>query len=620
MSVDESTAAKMAAHLHKRRKTSETRLAAATGPAEELSALREQVSALEAALDARGRRIEAMKDIGRSLGSILNLDDVLQLIMSHVTDLLDADRSTLYLVDPKSKELRSKVLQGGDVEEIRLPLGVGIAGWVAKAGQPLNLPDVYQDRRFNPAVDKQTGYRTQTMLAFPMRDHAGRVLGVIQALNKKQGRTFSEEDERTLEAISCQAAQAIENAMLYREATQRAAELTNTRDQLAQKLAEVDLLFEFSQAMSRARDTAEVINLVLARAAALVGAEGAMMLRLDGATAQVSVLTQTSRTASVRHSTADPNEGVPGWVATRAQPLIVSDAAKDKRHSKTMAKKFEHTIKDLCGVPLISSDGACTGSLTLFNRPGGFAEEHVVLLTMLANHVAKTLEVSAAREEDQNARRLQTVGQMLAGVIHDFRTPMTIISGYVQLMVGSKLAEERQEYSELVLKQFDNISQMTRDLLQFARGDVEVLLRKVFVQQFVADVEEALTALFMSSPVKFKVDARFRGSVRMDPGRMLRVVMNVARNAKEAMPEGGTFTFTVEQVGESVLLVMADNGPGIPEELEGRLFQEFATHGKTDGTGLGLAVVKRIVQEHRGDVTCQSKRGKGTVFTVRLPL
>ncbi|MBI5497428.1 MAG: GAF domain-containing protein, partial [Deltaproteobacteria bacterium] len=148
----------------RRRRTGEVRKPE-PAPAEEAAALREQVAALDEALAAKDRRIAAMKEIGRALGAILDLDEVLALIMKHVTVLLEADRSTMYLVDPKSRELWSKIAQGDNVQEIRLPMGVGLAGWVAKAGQPLNLRDVYQDKRFNKAVDQRTGYRTQNMLA-----------------------------------------------------------------------------------------------------------------------------------------------------------------------------------------------------------------------------------------------------------------------------------------------------------------------------------------------------------------------------------------------------------------------------------------------------------------------
>ena len=361
---------------------------------------------------------------------------------------------------------------------------------------------------------------------------------------------------------------------------------------------------------------------MMERSVSLLGAEGALLLRHDGPSSSLMAYVADGGDGKPRTTTitVEPGDGVVGWVGTHAQAVLIPDASKDKRHNKACARKLDIAPKSMVGVPLMTGEGACDGSLVLFNRTGGFNEEHVVLLTMLANHGAKAMEATRIKEQDENARRLQTIGQMLSGVVHDFKTPMTIISGYVQLMQSSKDADEREEYAELILKQFDNISQMTRDLLQFARGEVEVLLRKIYVQTFLSEMQELLGRMFDASNVELSVETRFKGTVRMDPIKMARVVQNIARNAREAMPDGGKFTFAVQQSGESVHFTFSDTGPGIADEMLGRLFTEFATHGKEGGTGLGLAVVKRIVQEHRGDVTCESKKGKGTTFTVRLPL
>jgi signal transduction histidine kinase len=607
----------------RRRKTGEMALAE---PVLDAGILREQVGALESALEAKDRRISAMKEIGRSLGAQLNLDDVLALIMRHVTVLLDADRSTLYLVDAKSRELVSKVVQGDGVQDIRLPMGVGLAGWVAKSGQPLNLKDAYLDQRFHRQVDERTGYRTLSVLAVPMRDHRGNVLGVVQALNKKGNPPhFAEEDERTLEAVAPLAGTAIENAYLYRDALKQNQALRATQEELSRKLGELDLLFDFTQHLVRASGPAQIVDLGLTRAVDLTGAGGAVILRLEGAGALVQLRRARGPEGpcpveAVRVGAADSTADLVGWVASRASPLIVTDAAADPRHHGDVDRRLSFETHSFCGVPLTSSDGAAMGSLCVANRPGGFTEEQLLLMTMLGNQVAKALEAAWSKERAENAQRLQAIGQMLSGIVHDFKTPLGVISGYVQLMAQSSAAEEREEFAEQVLRQFESLSEMTRDLLQFARGEVEVLLRKVYLQNFMPEVEELLRHVFDGSRVEVAVEQKYRGSVRMDPTRMSRVITNIARNAREAMPDGGTFTFAVEQVGESVLFTFSDSGPGIPEELEGRLFTEFATHGKEGGTGLGLAVVRRIVQEHHGDVNYESRPGQGTTFTVRLPL
>ncbi|MDY7232615.1 GAF and HD-GYP domain-containing protein [Hyalangium rubrum] len=145
-----------------------------------------------------------------------DLDLLLPLIIYEASKVVEADRCSLFILDRERNELWSKVAQGSK-NEIRLPVGSGIAGQVAATGAVINIPDAYSDERFNRSFDISSGYRTQTILCVPMRDANGEVTGVIQALNKRGGRSFDAEDEELLLALGAQAAGAIENALLHEE-------------------------------------------------------------------------------------------------------------------------------------------------------------------------------------------------------------------------------------------------------------------------------------------------------------------------------------------------------------------------------------------------------------------
>ena len=136
--------------------------------------------------------------------------------MARTTEAMRADRSTLFLVDAKRRELWSKVAQGMERAEIRFPMHVGIAGHVATTGETLNIPDAYEEPRFNKDVDRLSGYRTHTILCMPLRNASGAVIGVMQCLNKQDG-AFAAEDEALLGALCSQAAIALENARLFEE-------------------------------------------------------------------------------------------------------------------------------------------------------------------------------------------------------------------------------------------------------------------------------------------------------------------------------------------------------------------------------------------------------------------
>ena len=166
-------------------------------------------------LQKENERLSSLLNVAQSLSNVMDIDELLFKIMEVVRHQLNADRCTVFLVDSDRNELWSKVAHGLK-NEIRFPIGKGIAGYVARTGETLNIKDAYSDSRFNPEVDKKTGYKTHNLLTMPMRNKQNEIIGVFQVLNKKSG-PFNEEDEELLNAISSIAASAIENAQLYDE-------------------------------------------------------------------------------------------------------------------------------------------------------------------------------------------------------------------------------------------------------------------------------------------------------------------------------------------------------------------------------------------------------------------
>ena len=160
------------------------------------------------------RNLNALLDVSRALGAEMHLDSLLPVIIHKTTEVMDAERSSLFIYDPDSDELWSKVAEGMDENTIRFPSGVGIAGDVAKTLETANIPDAYDDPRFNPEFDKQTNFKTKSVLCMPMTTRKGELIGVIQVLNKIDGGTFEESDEKLLEALCTQAGVAIVRARL----------------------------------------------------------------------------------------------------------------------------------------------------------------------------------------------------------------------------------------------------------------------------------------------------------------------------------------------------------------------------------------------------------------------
>ena len=166
------------------------------------------------------RRLERLVEAGKALNATIDLSELFGVILGIVTEHTRAERASLFLLDSKRQELWSLVAQGLGSVEIRLPAGKGLAGAVAQTGETLDIKDAYADPRFDGSVDLASGYRTRNLLVAPVRDKSGRIIGVIQILNKA-GEGFSQDDIDFLHDISVPAAIALENARLHKDSLAR---------------------------------------------------------------------------------------------------------------------------------------------------------------------------------------------------------------------------------------------------------------------------------------------------------------------------------------------------------------------------------------------------------------
>ena len=197
---------------------------------------------------------------------------------------------------------------------------------------------------------------------------------------------------------------------------------------------------------------------------------------------------------------------------------------------------------------------------------------------------------------------------------------MSVISGYSQLMVQMKDKEDRSDASQRIKRQVNTFNDMTKEVIAFARGDRGVIKQKVALTDFMAQFEEATQPEYEAANMTLEISIDDAKYGYFDAKRMLRVLTNIARNARQAMTEGGIFQTKVSTADDGGLVIdLIDNGPGVPSALKDRLFDLFTTSGKSDGTGIGLAIVKRIVDDHGGQIQFSSKANVGTSFKIWIP-
>ena len=689
-----------------------------TAKAESAAKLQARVDELEGRLARADKTVQALREVGLALGTTLDLDQLLELILKKITEILDADRATLYLLDEHRGRLLSRIMIGDEARSIELPIGEGIAGYVAKVGRTVRVKDAYRDKRFQREWDEVTGYRTRSILAAPMKNHVGRTIGVIQVLNKrgpetepsrtkatggkrkvsrsKPGRAvvgdrwrnelaldepqaepaggtvsrregegdlwqeqlafpaarglattegisrerssnesgdvpigceFSQHDEELLTALATQAAVSIDNSRLFLSVIQKNMQLVETKEQLEHRVSDLKLLFELESAMGRAATLEDLARAVVTEAARACEAQagGLLIDEPEGGVWLYFVDAGSRRDGvEVRRVAQKRGEGVIGWAMSHNEAVSLPpeyNRSDDAPASSRRAQVLGVSIQSAIAVPLEGEDGVPIGAMGLFNsrKASGFSQDDRALLRLVSANASTAVRLFCSRVERERSERLTSIGRLLSGVMHDMRTPLTVISGYVQLMALSLDPNTRSEHAKLILKQFDAISAMQREVLEFARGERSILLRRVYLTKFFGEVELQIMQELAGTKVKLVMEVEDRGVARFDEAKMTRVAHNLVRNAVEAMGEaGGTITLRAYRDGGDLVVSFADTGKGVPKEIEGKLFQSFVTAGKKRGTGLGLAIVKKIVDEHSGTIAVDSS-SKGATFTIRLP-
>ena len=181
-----------------------------------LTRIKQIRNGLDFTLPIKSDPLVSLVKIGRSITAVTDINVLLKVIAEETKIAIQADRCTVFMYDKEKNELWSKVALGMDSQEIRFPADRGLAGYVVKTGEPLNIPDAYNDSRFNPDIDKETGYRTKTILCMPIKNNNQEIIGAFQVLNKLNG-VFTKGDEDLLAAIGGSASIALENAQLFEQ-------------------------------------------------------------------------------------------------------------------------------------------------------------------------------------------------------------------------------------------------------------------------------------------------------------------------------------------------------------------------------------------------------------------
>ena len=216
--------------------------------------------------------------------------------------------------------------------------------------------------------------------------------------------------------------------------------------------------------------------------------------------------------------------------------------------------------------------------------------------------------------------KMVVVGEMVSTIIHDFKSPFTGIQLSSEMLKDLHPDEETAEWCELIQLQVQRMLGMADEVLEFSRGNAVLHKKTVNLAHTLQQFEKLNRVYFQIAKVELIVQAA-DVIIEADENKILRVLQNLVGNAVEAFDgRGGKIEVKVEADGKWAKIIIADNGPGIPESIREHLFDAFVTFGKRSGTGLGTAIAKSIIDAHGGDINFESEYSQGTTFYLRLPL
>jgi signal transduction histidine kinase len=221
------------------------------------------------------------------------------------------------------------------------------------------------------------------------------------------------------------------------------------------------------------------------------------------------------------------------------------------------------------------------------------------------------------------AESLAVIGKFAQGIVHDLKNPLSIISLSSEMFDMQGISPEIRAKAQVrIRKQVERVSDMVSDILVFTQGQRKTSALKrgdfrTFVLELIGDLRSE--AEMRNSQIEMQ-NVPPAGTVLFDPRSLSRVFFNLVGNATDIMLDGGKIFLRFTADDREITTEIEDTGPGIPPEIADRLFQPFATYGKTKGTGLGLSICKKIIEDHGGNISVRGEPGRGAIFSFTLPL
>jgi len=548
----------------------------------------------------------------RDLRTLLHPQKALDRILAAAVRSTRADSGSFILINPNSGflDIEASHNLSERAKKVKLRPGEGITGWVATTGKPLRTGDVRKEKRY---VSINAKVRSEMAVPVEMR---GQVVGLLNVDSTKTN-AFSGTDEARLVDMASEAAQWLELAWEVDQLRLKDRQLTSLVD-IAQMIISESNLDEILEQITR-----QTHRLMKSRLCSV------FLLNEDGS--ELILRACHGGTDSYR---LKPNllteDSLLGSVVKRRKAIAVVDVMEEKSYSQTDMARKERLVSMLAA-PLIFGDKA-VGVLAVYTpQRHRFSNDEIKLLTTLGDLSAVAIEkgrlLARVVEMEENLRaseRLSALGLLAAEIAHEIRNPLTVMQMLFHALVETlQMDATSQRDAELISEKMRQMNRILDQVLSFARSS-EPSKELVRAEQLIDDVFLLTRHKLQQQGIEIRSSvAENLPAFRADRAQVEQVLLNLILNAADAMPEGGVLRLgaTLEDLegAPHLALSVRDNGQGMSPDQIANLFAPFLTY-KESGTGIGLAIVKKIMENHQSKVQIESKVGQGTRFKLLFPL
>ncbi len=593
---------------------------------------RERQLAEEAAAQTAVR--EVLEAISRAA---FDLDAVLRRLVESATRLCRADKGFIFRLDGDIYRLAADyggVSPGFRDFEARHPMRPGrgtLIGRTALEKRAIHIEDVLADREYEFLESQRIG-GFRTLLGVPiLRDDV--VVGVV-ALWKERVEPFTAAQIGLVTTFSRQAQIAIENARLFNELETRNRELTEA---LEQQIATAEILRVIS---SSPTDIAPVLDAVADNAARLCEAPDVVIVMAeDGALRFAKSVGAFGSTIGADFVIPIDRGSVAGRAVSERRTVHVDDLAAEPEEEyptgRALQQRYGHHT--MIATPMLRGDGALGVIAVLRREVRPFTARQIALLETFADQAVIAIQNARLfREIREKSHQLEIANQhksaFLANMSHELRTPLNAVIGFSEMLNAryfGELTAKQAEYVTDIHGSGKHLLSLINDILDLSKIEAGRMELESAEFDLRAALDNALTLVRERAQrggvaLRLEADPELR-SIEGDERKLKQVVLNLLSNAVRFTPRGGAVGVVAKRVDGAVEIAVTDTGVGIAAADQEAIFEAFRQAGsdvirKREGTGLGLALVRRFVELHGGTIRVRSAPGRGSTFTVTLPL